>query len=146
MPVTQKFDRMDISFQYPDNWTLDDGDALAGHDSVTVYAPGGAFWSVAVHPADANPLALAKSVVSAMKQEYAGVEIEELREKLLDVDVVGFDLTFYYLDFVNAAQVRSLRARNRTYTIFCQGEDREFAQLTEVFRAMTASLLIDANA
>ena len=138
--MPQRFDRLDISFQYPDNWTLDDSDAVSGSESVTVYAPDGSFWSVSVHPSEANPLELARSVVDAMKQEYAGVEVEEVRESLLGIEVVGFDMNFYYLDFTNSAQVRSLRANDRIYTVFCQGEDHEFDQLTDVFRAMTASL------
>ena len=138
--MPQRFDRLDISFQYPDNWTLDDSDAVAGRESVTVYAPDGSFWSVAVHPSAADPIQTARSVVDAMQQEYASVEVEEVRENLLGVEVVGFDMNFYYLDFTNSAQVRSLRVHDRTYTVFCQGEDHEFDQLVDVFRAMTASL------
>ena len=53
------FDSLGISFQYPDNWTLDDSDALLGRKSVTVYSPGGAFWSVAIHSGTADPAKLA---------------------------------------------------------------------------------------
>jgi len=57
-----KFDKMGISFQYPENWTLDEEDALQGRDSVTVYTPGGGFWSVAVHPSTTDPDQLATTV------------------------------------------------------------------------------------
>ena len=38
-----RFDSLGISFQYPDNWTLDDSDARLGRKSVTVYGPEGPF-------------------------------------------------------------------------------------------------------
>lgn len=139
MPL--KFEKLGISFQYPDNWTLDEKDALAGRRSVTVYSPGGAFWSVAAHPRSADPAELAKAAVEAMKQEYGGLEAEETREALAGRELIGYDLNFYYLDLTNTAQIRCLRTERTTFTVFCQAEDREFDRIEPVFRAMTASLL-----
>jgi len=139
MPAT--FSRLGISFQYPDNWTLDDADALAGRSSVTVYSPGGGFWSVTIHPRSADPARLAKGVVEAMKEEYADLEAEETHEVLTGHETVGFDLSFYCLDLTNSAQIRALRVDQGTYTVFCQAEDREFAQIRRVFQAITSSLL-----
>jgi hypothetical protein len=136
-----KFENLGISFQYPDNWTLDDSDAIAGGNAVTVYSPGGVFWTVAVHPRSADPLELADGVVTAMREEYKEIETDEIRETVLGRELVGYDLSFYYLDFVNSAQVRSLKTPTNTYTIFCQGEDREFERLRRVLQAMTISLL-----
>jgi hypothetical protein len=139
------FQNLGISFQYPDNWTLDEADALAGCKSVTVYSPGGAFWSVAVHPPTADPRKLAKAAVQAMKDEYEGVEVEDTREVLSGRELTGHDLNFYYLDLTNSAWIRCVRTELATYSIFCQGEDREFDQLREVFRAITISLLGGIN-
>jgi hypothetical protein len=139
MPL--RFERLGISFQYPENWVLDDTDAVAGRDSVTVYSPGGAFWTVAVHPASADPAQLIKGVVAAMREEYEELEAEEAGEIVAGRELIGYDLNFYYLDFVNSAKIRSLQTRQTTYTFFCQGEDREFDRLQEVFRAITTSLL-----
>jgi len=139
--VPLKFEKLGISFQYPDNWTLDEEDALAGRRSVTVYSPGGAFWSVAAHPRSADPARLAEAAVEAMKQEYEGLEAEETREALAGRELIGYDLNFYYLDLINTAQIRCLRTEQTTYTVFCQAEDREFDRIELVFRAMTASLL-----
>jgi hypothetical protein len=136
-----KYDKLGISFQYPENWTLDEADALAGRNSVTVYSPGGAFWSVAVHPRSADAEKLARGVVNLMKEEYEELEAEEASETVGGQAATGFDMNFYYLDFTNSAQVRMLKTDRATYTVFCQGEDREFDRLQPVFRAMTASLL-----
>jgi hypothetical protein len=135
------FDRLGISFQYPENWTLDDADALLGRQSVTIYSPGGAFWSVAIHPGSADPAKLIAAVVDAMRQEYQGLEAEEIEESVAGQDLTGFDLAFYCLDLTNTAQVRGLRAGNATYTIYCQAEDREYERLKQVFQAISITLL-----
>jgi hypothetical protein len=139
MPV--QFERLGISFQYPDNWTLDEEDAVAGRRSVTVYSPGGAFWSVAMHPPSADPARLARAAADAMRQEYEKIEAEEIHEALAGREMIGYDLNFFYLDLTNTARVRCLRTERTTYSIFCQAEDREFEQVQMVFQAMTTSLL-----
>ena len=135
------FEKLGISFQYPDNWSLDDKDALAGRNSVTVYSPGGGFWSISIHPHSAEPAQLASAAIDAMREEYRELEVEEAREEVAGRQMVGFDLSFYYLDLTNTAQIRCLRGEQTTYTIFCQAEDLEFRQIQMVFRAMTTSLL-----
>jgi len=137
----RRFAKLGISFQYPDNWTLDEEDARAGRMSVTVYSPGGAFWSIAIHPHSADPAGLAEAAVEAMRQEYADIEVEEVRETLAGHEMIGCDLHFYYLDLTNTAQIRCVRANRATYSVFFQAEDREFDQIYRVFQAMTVSFL-----
>ncbi len=139
MPI--EFNSLGVSFQYPDNWTLDDADALAGRESVTVYSPGGAFWSVAVHPRSRDPARLAMAAVKAMEEEYEGLESEEAREIVAGRETLGYDMSFFYLDLTNTARVRCLRTPTATYCVFCQAEDREFDEVRTVFRAMTARLM-----
>ena len=136
-----RFESLGISFQYPDNWTLDEEDALEGRQSVTVYSPGGAFWSVTVHPPSADPGELAEAAVEAMKQEYEELDAEEARQSAAGREMTGYDLNFYFLDLTNTAQIRCLKTDRAVYSIFCQAEDREFAELQLVFEAMTTSLL-----
>jgi hypothetical protein len=136
-----RFDKLGISFQYPENWTLDDSDAILGRRSVTVYSPGGGFWTVAIHSSSADPAKLAAAIVETMKKEYSGVEVDDSEETVAGHDLIGYDLAFYYLDLINTATIRSLRVAQATYTIFCQAEDRDFDKLQMVFKAMTASLL-----
>lgn len=136
-----RFDKLGISFQYPENWTLDDSDALLGRKSVTVYSPDGAFWSVAIHSGSADPAKLAAAVLEAMKKEYPGLEVDEAFETVAGHEMIGYDLAFYYLDLINTALIRSLRVGTTSYTVFCQAEDRDFDKLRMVFQAMTTSLL-----
>ncbi|NLF06979.1 MAG: hypothetical protein GX594_03235 [Pirellulaceae bacterium] len=140
-----RFDRLGIAFQYPENWTLDDSDAILGRHSVTVFSPGGAFWSVAVHAASANLRELIATAIEAMKQEYDSLEAEDVRETIAGHELLGTNLAFYCLDLTNTAQIRSLQTAHSTYTIFCQGEDREFERVKDIFKAMTTSLLSELD-
>lgn len=136
-----EFNKLGVSFLYPDNWTLDDKDARAGRDSVTVYSPGGAFWSISIHRPSVDPADLAETVVKAMKAEYEDLEAEQARETIEDIELTGYNLSFYCLDLTNTASIRCLRTHRATYAIFWQVEDREFEQVGNVFLAITISLL-----
>ena len=136
-----QFNRLGISFQYPENWTLDEEETLAGKRSVTVYSPGGAFWSVSVHPRSADPARLAKAVVKAMTAEYEDLDSEAAQETVGGRSLVGYDLTFFFLDFTNTAAIRCVQTERATLVVFCQAEDHEYDAVRRVFLAMTTSLL-----
>ena len=139
--MTAMFNKLGISFQYPENWTLDEADALAGDRSVTVYSPGGAIWSVTIDRRATDPLKLAKTAVKAMREEYEGLESEAAKETIEGHEMVGYDLSFFYLDLTNTASVRCMRTELGTCTVFCEAEDREFERIRAVLLAMTTSLL-----
>lgn len=136
-----RFDSLGISFQYPDNWTLDDADARLGRGSVTVYSPGGAFWSVTVHSDPIDPAEPVDAVVEAMREEYDELEVKKTSQCLAGHELIGYDLAFYCLDLTNTAHVRGLRTPQATYTVYCQAEDREYQQNERVFEAITVSFL-----
>ncbi len=139
MPAT--FDNLGITFQYPDNWQLDEEELRAGKSAVTVFSPGGAFWAVAIHPASAAPARMAQAALDTMRKEYEGLEAEPVNETIAGHELVGFDLNFFYLDLTNTAGIRSLRVGGTTYTILFQAEDREYGEIGLVFDAITVSLL-----
>ena len=84
---------------------------------------------------------LDEAAVDAMKAEYEELEREEIQETVAGRQMIGYDLNFYCLDLTSTASVRCIRTDRATYTVFCQAEDREFAQLQIVFQAFTTSLL-----
>jgi hypothetical protein len=134
------YDKMGITFQYPENWELDERDALQGERGVTVYSPGGAFWSVLLQPASVDPMQAARTALAALRKEYE-LDAEEAQETIGRHELVGFDANFYYVDLTNTAYIRALRTRSTTYLILCQSEDRELREVEAVFRAMTTSLI-----
>jgi len=136
-----EFKKPGIAFQYPENWTLDEEDTLPGRNAVTVYSPGGAFWSVSVHPKSAEPIQLAQATVEVMKDEYPELESRHTEEALAGRETTGYDLNFWCLDLTNTARVRCFQTDWASYAVFVQGEDREFERLERVFKAMTVSLM-----
>ncbi len=135
------FDKLGVRFLYPENWQLDESEAMDGNQVVTVYSPGGSFWSLMIHPAGASPAKLAATALKAMRQQYDELDAEEINEEVAGRDLVGYDMNFYCLDLTNTAQVRSYATDEAAYVIFYQADDREFAEIEPVFRAITISLL-----
>ncbi|MBM4012081.1 MAG: hypothetical protein FJ286_12005 [Planctomycetes bacterium] len=136
-----RFDRLGLSFDYPDNWSVDTDESEGRYATVTVYAPGGGFWSVSGHAPGGDPRELAAAVVRQMQQEYRDLDAEDAVDRVAGRDLPGFDMNFYCLDLTNTAQVRTLAAPDAVYLIFCQAEDREWAEVAPVFAAMTTSFV-----
>ena len=139
MPAT--YEKLGIRFLYPDNWTLDEQEAIQGNKAVSVHSPGGAFWSIVLHSIDADPDELAAAALAALKTEYEDSEAEPVSEQIGRQTISGYDLSFFYLDFTNTALIRGFRTATASCLVLCQAEDREFEKLHAVFRAMTASFL-----
>ena len=141
MPAT--YDKLGIRFLYPDNWILDEEEAVGGNCSVAVYSPGGAFWSIVLHPLESDPSDLAAAALQALKTEYEHSEAEPASEKIAGMTLRGYDVSFFYLDLTNTALIRAFRTETATCLVLCQAEDRDFAELSGVFRAITTSLLAE---
>lgn len=139
--MPQLYQKLGIHFQFPDNWTLDEQEALEGNGAVSVYSPEGGFWSVAVHPSTADLPKLLSAAVSAMREVYEQLDSEAVEETIAGQELSGYDMNFYCLDLTNTATVRGLRTGQRTLVIFCQAEDREYERIEPIFRAMSTSLL-----
>lgn len=135
------YEKLGIRFEYPDNWELDEEEALAGQNAVSVYSPGGAFWAVVVHQPPVSPEELAATALRTMRQQYDDLDADPIEENVAGQTLVGYDMNFYCLDLTNTAQVRSCRTENAVLVVFYQAEDREFAEVEGVFRAITLSLL-----
>jgi hypothetical protein len=135
------YDKLGIRFLYPENWTLDESGALAGDQSVSVYSPGGAFWSIALHDVQTDPSELAATALRTLKSEYQDSEAEPVHEQIGQQTIDGYDLSFFYLDFTNTALVRGFRLPSASCLVLCQAEDHELEAVGPVFRAITASLL-----
>jgi hypothetical protein len=135
------FDRFGLSFDYPDNWSVDLGDSAGQHAAVTVYAPGGGFWAVSGHAAGGDAAELAAAVERQMREEYRDLDAEAAEDDVAGRRLPGIDFNFYCLDLTNTAQLRTLTLPGSIYLLFCQAEDRDWEQVAPVFAAMTASFV-----
>lgn len=135
------YDRDGIHFQYPENWSLEEDEAAEGARTVSVTSPTGAFWQISIYPRGEVPQRLLDTAVAAMREIYDSLETEEVDETIAGRDTSGYDLNFYCLDLTNTAVLRCWQSPIATYLLFYQAEDREYAEVEAVFRAMAISLL-----
>jgi len=135
------YDKLGVRFLYPDNWSLDEGDAVNGSAAVSVYSPEGSFWSLVLDGPAVDPAELSLAALKAIKNVYEDCDAEPLRETLAGKEVRGYEVNFFCLDLTSTAVIRSFQLREATCLVICQAEDRDFARQEPVFRAMTTSLL-----
>jgi hypothetical protein len=76
-----------------------------------------------------------------LRSEYEEIEVELESEVVEGFKVTGFTVNFFYLDLTNTCWLRGIETPAANYLLICQAEDREFAQVELVFRAMLASVL-----
>lgn len=135
------FDQPGLHFVYPDNWRVEPAEETGALSSVSVLAPGTAYWTVSIYPPESSPSNLVDVAIAAMREEYPEIEVENVLEPYAGREMGGCDMRFHYLDLTNTASVRWFREQNRVYVLVWQAEDREYDALSPVFEAMTVSLL-----
>jgi hypothetical protein len=139
MPAT--FDQFGLRFEYPDNWSVEDADDADGNQQVIVSSPHTAFWQLSKYPAGTELEPLFDEALAALRGEYQGIEVEPEDELVEGHLLSGFTANFFYLDLTNTCWLRGIETESANYLLICQAEDREFAQVELVFRAMIASVL-----
>lgn len=136
-----RFNRFGLAFDHPDNWVVETDDSEERYAAVTVYSPGGAFWSISGHAAGGDALLLASAVVDQMREEYRELDCEPAEESIGGRSFTGYDLNFYCLDLTNTAQIRTLTTPGAIYLMISQADDREWDSVAPVFAAMTTSFV-----
>ena len=138
------FDRLDIRFEYPENWKVDeeslDSAAVEG-EQVIVSSPETAFWQLSKHSAGTDLEALFDEALSTLRSLYQEIEAEPTSAVVDDREIEGFDVNFYCLDFTNTCWLRGFQTADASYLLLCQAEDAEFQKTAPVFLAMLASML-----
>ncbi len=138
-----RFEREEVQFQYPENWTVQEQTAELRQLAVTVESPTGGFWSLQCLGSDIRPQQAADQALETMRAEYEQLEGEAVEEECGGHVLLGYDIDFYWLDLVVQSRVRSFETNGKTYLLLCQAEDRDFVELRPVFAAITLSLTRD---
>ena len=133
-------------FLYPKNWFVQESIWDTDVRAVIANSPEGYFWLLASYPAGTDPDTTAKSVLDTMKGEYDKLEDFPAKRMIAGRTLHGYEMNFYYLDFINSALVLGFQDQDRTWVIFQQGTDRlkltgEPVSCEEVFEAITYSFL-----
>jgi hypothetical protein len=137
--MPQTYDKLGVHFLYPDNWQVTDEQASESPYAVTLQTPQGGLWVLQVH-LEGDPMELAAEGLKTMREEYPELEADSIVDQVEGLDVVGFEMRFYYLDFVAMATIVSFRRGDQILVVLCQAEDRDFTQLEPIFRAILVSL------
>lgn len=128
---------------YPENWSLMDEEFGDWPHSVTVQSPQTAFWSLHVYPPKQEVRPLVKEVVESIQASFPDQELEVLpvTDEVADIQTKGVDVSFFYLDLLVEARIRTLKTPSATLIWYYQAESRELESMEQVLRAITTSLL-----
>jgi hypothetical protein len=145
--MTAVYQQADVRFLYPENWSLDNREESSSPWSVSVHSPSEAFWSLTVHDGIQGLEELATETLQAVEQEYQESFFESIKaeEEIAGCSAVGYDLNFFYFDFLVTAKLRVFRMGRFNCIVLYQAEDRDFEELHRVFQAITLSLFTDGE-
>jgi hypothetical protein len=134
------FDDLDLRFEYPGDWdleVLDDG----SRTTVTVQSPGGlAFAMITLDEERPAPSTLADEALSAMREEYPGLEATPALETIDGQRASGHDIEFVSLDMLNSCAIRCYRTPRRTILVFNQWSDLDEGDPEAALRALRRSI------
>ena len=139
--MTAKYDKLGLQFLYPENWSILEEDLDDWPHGITVQSPGSAYWELQVYPSRLRRTDLTAEVLKVMQEEYEELESQVVTEEICQRPAIGYDLSFFCLDFLIASRIRCLYVGNLTYLLIYQAESREFDRQHLVFEAITQSLL-----
>ena len=137
------FQHRGIRFLYPENWSLTDEDFEGWPQSVTVQSPQTSFWSLHVYPPDQELRPLVKEVVESIQASFPDQELEVLpvTDEVAATPTKGVDISFFYLDLLVEARIRTLKTPSATLIWHYQAESQELEEMEPVLLAITTSLL-----
>ena len=139
--MTAKYDRDNLTFQYPENWRLDEDPPRGFPRSISVSAESGAFWCATVCDPHTSLDDLTRQYIQTLENEYEDLEQQPIDVELGSDIVSGLELQFFCLDFLVRSLLLGVPLRDRNVLLTWQAEDREFDKIEPVFRAISLSLL-----
>jgi hypothetical protein len=142
----KKFQSDELEFVYPDNWTLfvNDGDEHSGEEEtneVTLQSPNSSQLTIVLHEKFEDSDELLTRAVDAFKADYEDLEIDKASHTVAGFELVGFDITFFYLDFLVIVELRIVEREDDKVLMMIQSESREFDENRRLFEAITLSML-----
>jgi len=143
----REYNQHGIYFAYPENWILEENDWESAEGSVSLANEQGAFWTLKKYPFGTDPDEIVREVRETVQSEYANTEWDRFEKIVNDKWVVGFEMTFFYLDLMNLAMVLCFEQDDQTYAVYWQTgnqliiHDGKAVPVEKVMEAITHSLL-----
>jgi hypothetical protein len=136
------YERDELTFQYPDNWKIDEEPSAGIPRTVSVTAGSGAYWSAMIYDlSSSSEQDLQREYVETFQQEYEDLEFEPVEIAIGEEKLNALDLQFYCLDFLVHSRCMIRQIGNYRVLIAWQAEDRDFDSLEPVFAAITFSAI-----
>jgi hypothetical protein len=139
------YQNSDISFEYPDDWDVDETRAEDGL-TVSLQSPGSMFLFLTVYQTPLLPEELVERALATMREEYHELDSSPVSDSIADCPAIGCDLNFISLDLTNTCWIRAFAVGQRTVLIFAQTSDLELETSEPAFQAICASLELAENA
>ena len=142
-----EYNQCGIYFAYPENWMLEENEMETAEGSVSLSNEQGAFWTLKKYPLGMDPDDIVRAVAETMQAEYANTEWNRFEKIECDKLIVGFEMTFFYLDLMNLAMVLCFEQEEHTFAVYWQTgnqliiHDGKSVSVEEVMEAITYSLL-----
>ena len=140
MPAT--FEKLGVSFLYPENWKLTDETDSELPCSVSLETPAGdAFWSVHIYQIDADQDEILKETVNSLRETYPDLEVSSVESDFEQFPGTAIEALFYCLDFLIRVRLQVIQTPEYQLLFWFQAEDREFDKQEPIFQAMATSVL-----
>jgi hypothetical protein len=142
-PLTATYQNAGLRFLYPENWLLSEADGTDGETSVqvTLESPEGGIWILSASDATADGAKLIGEAKHAIDEQFEDVEWTNYEQPFYGHPATGLDGFFYSLDLLVCAKIRRFQTLDRTLLIVIQSESRALDRESDVFDAITLSLL-----
>ena len=139
--MTATYQRNQLQFQYPENWTLSDDPDEALPRVVSLESPGGVLWSVHIHEASADADEILDEAIDTLRESYEDLELSTEPLDLETFEGKAFGALFFCLDFLVRVKLQVFRTPEYTLLLWYQCEDRDFDAQEMVFQAISTTLL-----
>lgn len=116
----QNYQQHGLRFAYPKDWVLEENNWGSPEGNLALSNEWGAFWTLQKNPAGTNPEEIIWEVVATMQSEYADIECNRFEQMIAGTSVIGFEMTFFYLDLMNLATVLCFEQGKQLFTVFWQ--------------------------
>jgi hypothetical protein len=131
----------DVSFEYPDDWTVDETDDEIGW-SVSIQSPGSAFALIAFRPDAEDPAQLADETLVTLMDEYPGLDHVDRVERIAGRMAIGHDVDFIALDATVTCRTRCLETTSGPMLLMLQFGERDPDELRAGLERIASSLEI----
>jgi hypothetical protein len=140
--MPEEFRESGIAFRYPENWKLQRDEIDAGW-IIEVQSPDTAFLMLCLRTDKPQREELLEQSLADLRADYPELETEAVTAPVAGHDSLGYDVSFFSLDFTNTCRMRSFKCRAGTILLLWQVTDVDAARIEPVLEAIVASLRVE---